>query len=912
MRIHSAPCAFSSTSAHCKATLRGPARNLLCGCLLLALSSTSANADDWINPGSGDWFVGSNWADGTVPTGADSAIVDNGGTAGLSNFEAVANLVVVGWSQGKSGRLEITDNGKLTGAFSWIGDNVGSVGEVRVDGVNARWEATQLIIGRSGTGFLSILGGASVVSADGIIGNKGVGAVLIEGAGSRWTNNGNLTIGLFDTALGRLDILSGGTVSNQSASIGASADLTTVTVDGVGSVWDSNGEVTIGNSGAGELYLLNSGTASVAGGAGTLVLGKFFGNGNGRGDLNIGLGEVPGILRAAKVVGGDGDSSINFNHSSTNYAFTSTGNLSGSPVAIEGGAIVNQIGLGSTTLLGANTYSGSTNVIAGELVVMGAIDSTSPFSVAPTGSADAGIRSGGTVRSRIGVLGSGVGSSGRMEVSGVGSTWSTDGELIVGQAGTGSLVFTDGGSSIIGASQFPGELVVGKDVGSTGTLIVDGPRTRINAVQGMLIGPEGSGRLDILRGGSVVTSNTNVVASFPSGQGVVTVDGVNSKWTTTGLVLGRRGHAELLVSSGGQIVTPGPVWIGGATDADSGSGVAVIDGQGSEWLATGGVSFLIGETGSGILRVRNGALVEADSVTLGGRAKGVGELSVEGPTSTFRSVNGLGVGALGAATFNITAGGHVINSFASIAGASGVIATATVDGNGSRWEIGGAQFPFRVGVRGIAVLSVHNDGAVSVGGGAGTLRLASFSESTSALNIGSGSDSGAGVIEASLVDGVGSASLNFKHGELDYYFTRNGQFGGGVVRIGGSVAVSQVGTGTTSLLGFNDYSGATTVNAGTLRVMGSITSAASVNNGGTLSGSGTVAAVSVADGGSLAPGNTVGTLTTGRLTLANGSRLNFELGAPGVGSSDSLTVVGDLVLDGVLSVQVLPGFSVGT
>src|SRR6185437_14646392 len=78
---------------------------------------------------------------------------------------------------------------------------------------------------------------------------------------------------------------------------------------------------------------------------------------------------------------------------------------------------------------------------------------------------------------------------------------------------------------------------------------------------------------------------------------------------------------------------------------------------------------------------------------------------------------------------------------------------------------------------------------------------------------------------------------------------------------GGSLV--KVGTGTLTLSGANIYTGATTVNGGTLLVTGSIASPlTTVNAGGILGGSGTVHGVAVNSGGVFAPGSgTAGTST---------------------------------------------------
>ncbi len=104
--------------------------------------------------------------------------------------------------------------------------------------------------------------------------------------------------------------------------------------------------------------------------------------------------------------------------------------------------------------------------------------------------------------------------------------------------------------------------------------------------------------------------------------------------------------------------------------------------------------------------------------------------------------------------------------------------------------------------------------------------------------------------------------------------------------IGGNGALTLTGPGTVLLQGSNNYSGQTNVNAGTLRVDGSIANSTTNVNGSTtvLTGAGTTGAVNVTNG-TVAPGdNGSGTLTTANLSLAAGTSLNYTLTSPG-GSS---------------------------
>ena len=109
--------------------------------------------------------------------------------------------------------------------------------------------------------------------------------------------------------------------------------------------------------------------------------------------------------------------------------------------------------------------------------------------------------------------------------------------------------------------------------------------------------------------------------------------------------------------------------------------------------------------------------------------------------------------------------------------------------------------------------------------------------------------------------------------------------------LSGSGSLNKIGGGTLMLGGANTYSGATSVNAGTLGVTGSTGSGAlGVANGATLTGSGSIGgAATIASGGHVAPGNPLGTLTfAGGLNLNSGAVLDLALGT----TSDLVRVSG--------------------
>ncbi|MCA0301565.1 MAG: autotransporter domain-containing protein [Proteobacteria bacterium] len=108
--------------------------------------------------------------------------------------------------------------------------------------------------------------------------------------------------------------------------------------------------------------------------------------------------------------------------------------------------------------------------------------------------------------------------------------------------------------------------------------------------------------------------------------------------------------------------------------------------------------------------------------------------------------------------------------------------------------------------------------------------------------------------------------------------------------IRGTGGVIQRGTGSVNLTGTNTYIGPTVVEAGTLRVNGSITSDTTVLAAGTLGGTGTITGA-VVNRGTIAPGNSIGQLNiVGSYTQAAGSFYQVEINP--AGSADRISVTG--------------------
>lgn len=140
-------------------------------------------------------------------------------------------------------------------------------------------------------------------------------------------------------------------------------------------------------------------------------------------------------------------------------------------------------------------------------------------------------------------------------------------------------------------------------------------------------------------------------------------------------------------------------------------------------------------------------------------------------------------------------------------------------------------------------------------------------------------------------------------------------YGDGSIEAGGTLATDgdfvKAGTGTLTLNNENTYAGKTIVLTGKLILNGSIAGDAIVRDDTTLGGSGVIGGnVTVDNGGTLSPGNSPGQLTIeGDLILSDGSILLMQIGGTEEGLFDQLTVTGNFLANGILSLQLVDGYA---
>ena len=441
-----------------------------------------------------------------------------------------------------------------------------------------------------GDGTLRLQGGGGLASNTSYLGYAAgkTGAVIVDGAGSKWTDGGALYVGYNGT--GNLAITNGGAVSTTLAEVGVNTGANgTVTVDGAGSAWTSSSALYLA-------YRGDSGVLNVTNGAEVDVTGiTFIGN---HGAINFGANG--GTL-------------------STGALFASASQLSGTGT-IKTSGIQADMNLVFDASHGA-TQSFAVNGVTVDLSLNGNNPLIGTLGVGYLGTGTMSISGGANIASSGGYLGYKAGSTGRATISGPGSTWSSSKDTVIGDDGTGLLSISNGGSLVTG-----GSFIIGTDTGSTGVVTVDGAGSTLgvtNAGSPLLVGYNGgsNGTLNISNGGYVHADSPAGVGNAYLGEyagstGVVNVSGAGSLLKIASqFYLGDKGSGTLKLTEGGGYYHTGmySVLVG---NASGGTGRVVIDGAGST-MTGDALSLNLGYGGgSGTTSIGDGGRLTGASVWL--------------------------------------------------------------------------------------------------------------------------------------------------------------------------------------------------------------------------------------------------------------------------------------------------------
>ena len=847
------------------------------------------NASLIFNQAANGTFVG-------VVSGTGSLTKTGAGALTLSgaNTYSGGTTISAGVLQGDTTSLQgnITDNATLifnqgtNGSYGGVVSGSGALqksgaGTLTLTSVNTYTGATEI-----NAGTLALGAGASIASSSGV--GLAAGSTLDLSAA------GNQTLGALNGA--------GGTIN-----LGANS----LTLDGAG-----NGNFGGSIAGTGSLVMDGTGTQTLTG-ANLYTGGTVINSGT----LALGAGGSLAAGSALTVTGGTLDLSTAGNQTLATLdgsggqvllgggsALTVTdGDFAGS-IAGAGGLV--KAGAGTLVLDGANTYSGTTQVVAGSLVIGSDAAHTtagvqSDVTVAPTGS----LGGFGHVDGNVGVL-----AGGHLAPGNPSGTFTVNGDLTMAQGsqldvalGAPGANFQTPGAShnvqVNGNLTLNGAQINPSDAGGLGPGLYNlfdytGTLTQAN---GGLIAPTGyaiqnltgSKQINIINAQGIELNiwNANGLASptqMGGGSGVWAQG--NANWTdATGSITATRAPADAFVIFGG---TAGTVTV------DDAGGTQPVTTQGIQFASDG---YHLNGDALGLVAPSAGALSEV--------RVGDGSAASAGWTATIDNVltgNGLmktGDGTLvltGANTYTqgtqLDAGVLSVSSDANLGNASGNLdfegGTLRVTGTGYTGTARDIMFGAAGG--GIDIADAGNTFTVAQaldGTGAltklgdGTLVL------TGANTYSGGTTISAGTLQGDTTSLQGSIADN---GTLAFNQTADGTFAG---VIAGSGALTKDGAGTLTLSGANTYSGGTTIDAGALQGDTTSLQGNMVDNGALIfnQGSDGTFAGAISGAGSVTKTGT-GTLTLGGANTYGGGT-TIDTGAL---QGDTSSLQGNVVDDGAL------------
>lgn len=800
----------------------------------------AAPVDNWTGALGTNLGTAGNWSSDALPTSGTALFFGGNGT-------------LIGSAAGISAQFGGTGTYSLTGATLslagmpqavWGPFALGIDQSVLLNGSTLTLGGGSAI-GESGHGALALSGGSTGVDywGDTVGGGQpgSSGALTLTGTGTSWTelampdapaSNGSypgyLNIGIQSGASGTLTVedfarLTTGAI----AQVGGNGGSGLAEVQSGGS-WTAQG-IWVGNQGSGSL-VVSGGSVS----AGNFNVG-----------MNGGFGQA--TIEAGGIVTAGTSALLGYSGGSSGALLIGPGGTLDllNPTTTSSAAYTMDIG-DSAGAQGAVTVSGAGALLNGgtDAIALGLNGGSGTLMISNGGTATmASLNYNNLVGLSVAKTGTGL-----VQVSGAGSDLMISGGAYFGRSGHATLTVSNGGlMSVTNDSNGTGWLGIGQGngaagspIGGTGVASVTANGT-LTTQSGLEVGVDGvSGTLDVNSGGLVEVGLQLVVglgkpALAGSGVlnigtgGTVQVDSSNLAGTLAAVAVGAgadatgtinvSGRGALLDDLDGDSLSFG-TYSSSVANSPSGTGVLNVNNGG----VVEGPTLSIGNTGTGTANVASGGSVAVNRLLLGGGqptgtlvASGTGKLSIGvGGTVTVLgqglSAAAVAAGYFGGATGSITVAGagallDVLGTNHIMLGGYNTSLPNSASGTGSMTISGGGAVladGLLVGATGQGSVAVHNRGSVGLGGslvvGGGGYNGTIAEAGTGSLAIGAG-----GTVS------VSGTSLAAGAADVDA-----GTFAGatGNITVGGTGAVLNTGTDTISLGTSADATGNLVVLAG--------------------------------------------------------------------------------------------------
>lgn len=260
----------------------GKSCGAVCVILALVVVYPACAVDYFWQPSGGGAF-------GTAANWLPAAPAGPGGAADTVNFDlgvAVANRYTVSGVGGQNNRLRVHNDTVRLNVTDYTLTSAGAAAPGFVAGV-ANGEVGNVLVSGSAANILR----TDVSSIGQVAGSTGV----VTADGLQWIGTGNLRVG--DSGNGSLFILNGADVTQGSITLGnAAGSGGTVTVDGSGSTWNTGGELIVGRQAGGFVAIQNGGDATsgigtvgaLAGVTGTVIVSSGNSSWTNNGPLTVG------------------------------------------------------------------------------------------------------------------------------------------------------------------------------------------------------------------------------------------------------------------------------------------------------------------------------------------------------------------------------------------------------------------------------------------------------------------------------------------------------------------------------------------------------------------------------------------------------------------------------------------------